>query len=562
MTGSSWDAFLNKASLQMIEATLVLPAVIFVYLWGLGSGPHFVSLEKQFRRFARHKVFSVVGVGLTVIFVRLILLPILKVPLPATHDEFSYLLASDTFFHWRLTNPPHPMWVHFETYHVLQHPTYMSMYMPGQGFVLALGQWLGNPWIGVLLTTASMCSAICWMLQAWVPAEWALFGGLLAVFRLGVLSYWANTYWGGSLAAVAGAVVLGALPRIKRHCRVRDAVLMATSIVALANSRPFEGLVFSLTVAAALLPWLVRKLQTQGRLTFRRLVAPVILILSLGATLTCYYCYRVTGSPFQLPQLLNRTTYSRAQYFVWQKPRPEPVYDHAIMRKFYDIEFQYFQQGRTFDGFLRHLWQKLELLWLFFLGPALMIPLLAFPHVVRDRRMRFPLIAGVVLLCALMVEIWTAPHYFAPAVGVLYMILVQCFRHLRLWQWKGRALGAGLVRIVPLLCFAMILLRVGALLAGLRIENPWPRGNLARAQIERTLEHCDGLQLVLVRYSETHSPLEEWVYNLAEVDQQKVIWARDMGANNNRELLDYYSGRKVWLVEPDQSPVKLSALRN
>jgi hypothetical protein len=130
-------------------------------------------------------------------------------------DDFSFLLAADTFAHGRLTNPTPAMWTHFESFHITMQPTYMSMYFPGQGLLLAAGKLLfGNPWFAVLMCSALMCAAICWMLQAWLPPGWALLGGILAMLRLGLFSYWVNTYTGGALiTALGGALVLGALPR-------------------------------------------------------------------------------------------------------------------------------------------------------------------------------------------------------------------------------------------------------------------------------------------------------------------------------------------------------------
>jgi hypothetical protein len=558
---SEMPLWMAKWSIQIIEAVIVSATIGMILLRRQAREPAaFRRFERWFNSLARKQTASVILVGVLVLTIRAALVPVLGIPSPLTQDEFSYLLAADTFAHGHWTNPPHPMWVHFETFHEIQKPTYMSMYPPGQGAALAIGELLGDPWIGQLFVTAAMCSALCWMLQAWLPPGWALLGGLLAVLRLAILSDWMNTYWGGALAALGGALVFGALPRIKRNLHVRDAPWMGVGLVILANTRPYEGLIFSLPVAASLLAWLVSQRGPKFSAILARVLVPLLIILTLGAVTLGYYDHRTTGDAFVMPHQLNRQTYSQAKYFLWQRPRSVPAYHHAVMRELYDNELQYFEEGITLTGFFRHAGEKVGLFWKFFLGPALTIPLLAFPWILHDRRMRFPLIAGGVFVLGLAVETWTAPHYFAPGTCILYLVLLQGLRHLRFWKPHGTLIGAALVRAVPLICLAMVVLRITAVLTHVQIERAWPRGNPARVQIEHRLEQSPGLQLVLVRYSANHIPDNEWVYNAADIDHSKVVWARDMGDRDNQELLNYYPHRHVWLLTPDEFPPVLSSI--
>ncbi len=545
--------------LDLIELTMVLAVCGLIFLHrGKKPSPrdlrNFRVLQQGFRRIARRKTLSVFIVGVLVLLLRTAFIPVLGIPQPRSHDEFSYLLAGDTFAHGRITNPGHPMWVHFETFHVIQHPTYMSMYPPGEGLVLAAGELLGNPWIGQLLLTALMCSAICWMLQAWVPPAWALAGGLLAVARLGLLSYWMNGFWCAALPALAGALLVGSLPRMTKSGGVLSGLTMGLGIIILANSRPYEGFLLTLLVGASLTAWMI----TRKRPLIPRMpaFAALAVVLVAGMGFTGYYYFRVTGNPFLMTYEVNRRSYFTAPYFWFQNPSPEPAYHNVVMRDFYRRGLSEFAALHTFRGALDRMRHQIWWLWGFYLGPLLTVPLFLLPWAFRDRRMRFCLVAIALVAAGCALETWALSHYPSPVTAMIYLIVVQCLRHLWVWQ-RNRATGSSLVRAIALIAIAMTLLRVTAAAMHVEIEPRWPRGDLSRSQLLHELNGMPGEQLVFVRYDASHNLDHEWVYNQANIDSAKTVWARDLGPKENEELLRYYPQRRAWLVQPDSDPVKL-----
>ena len=327
----------------------------------------------------------------------------------------------------------------------------------------------------------------------------------------------------------------------------------------LADSRPFEGLLVSLPVAAAMLFWLAGRNKPQFK---RSLVAllPLALVLLCGALATGYYYHRVTGNAFRMTYQVNRSAYAAAPYFLWQALPALPIYRHEVMHQFYLFERSAYENSFTFAGFLLRTAQKARSWWIAYLGPLLTVPFLALPWVIRRPKMRLPLAICAAIICGFAVETWTLPHFFAPAVGALYILLVQCSREL----WHCSALppriGPALVRAIPVLACAMIALRVTAAAVHAPIEPGWPPGILSRAAIERQLSQLPGKQLVIVSYGPHHNFHAEWVWNHADIDSSKVVWARDMGNAGNRQLLNYFGDRTIWSLNPDKSPPQLEPL--
>jgi hypothetical protein len=557
----------SSPTLLILEFSLTAFTLAISFAWpGIGHG-FFRRIERLFGQVARRRGLAVLSTGLSVLLLRLAMLPLLPIPLPFSCDDFSFLLAADTFAHGRLTNPTPAMWMSFETIHVTMKPTYMTMYFPGEALTLAAGKvLLGNWWFGSLVVSALMCAALCWMLQAWLPANWALLGGFLAVLRLGLFSYWTNAYHAaGSLAALGGALVLGSLPRMTRTARLRYGIPMALGASILILTRPYEGLLLCLPVAVVLGRWALKGRNRPSLAALMRgSVFPLALVAATVAWLG-YYDYRAFGSPTTLPYTVDRNTYGIAPYYVWQHQRPEPLYHNATMRRFYESEANDFRKVHSPSGFLPYTLEKAGFMFLFYAGFILLIPLLMIRRVFLDRRVRLLVICVLVLAAGMVIEVYLLPHYVAPFTAAFYAIGLQAMRHLRVWRPEDKPVGLALTRMTVVSC--LILAALGACAVPLHIVPKYwnilwdgPAGyGQERAQVEASLDKLPGGQIAIVRYGPSHKPTdEEWVYNRADIDDSKVVWARELDDKNNVELLQYYAGRTAWLVEPDVVPARVT----
>jgi len=326
----------------------------------------------------------------------------------------------------------------------------------------------------------------------------------------------------------------------------------------LAVTRPYEGLVFCLPVASVILTWML-----WPRIgTFRRMmvwvVFPTAVVLVLLAIFLAHYNERVSGNALLMPYKLNQQTYAVVPLFIWQPLRSDtPVYGNPEMRNYY-LGWEVSEYRNTIAlGFARMTWIKFERYWWFYFGPILTVPLVVLPCMLRDRRIRFLLIVTALTIIGLELEVWSHPHYAAPLTCSFLAIVLQGMRHMQFWRWRNWPIGGAIAWAVVLGCFAFDAAWISAMAVHVRDARLYMAGGQQRAMIERQLEQTAGNHLVLVHYPPSHPVFREWVYNRADLEQAKVVWARDLGRACDEQLIRRFTGRSVWVVEPDTEPTEV-----
>jgi hypothetical protein len=521
-------------------------------------------IEPRARCFAQKTAWCMLLLAVLPVALRLLLLAHHPVPSPDIYDEFGHILVADTLRHFRLANPPLPRPEFFETFFVLQQPTYSSIYPIGQGLVLAIGWTLfGLPWAGVLLSTAAFCALSYWMLRGWTSPGWALAGGLLAVAEFGPLNQWMNSYWGGALPALCGCLVFGALPRLRDNARPSDAVLLATGLALHWLTRPFESLFLFLAVALYFAPhW------REWR-RFTKVAPEAALILATACGITLFHNQAVTGSWTTLPEKLSQDQYGVPAALTFQanpvpsRPlTPQQTLDYRMQLGFRGA------RGETLRSYLERLEYRVRY-YRFFFFPPLYLALAAFLFTLR--RDRHGWVALTCLLFSLGVNFFPAfqLHYVAAVTCLFLLMSVAGLEALGRLTVRAQPAGEDAARLILLLCAAQFLFWYGlhlgdnsAVSLAMRPYETWDNINHGNPErrifVNRQLAQIPGRVLVLVRYSPLHIFQDEWVYNGADPANSRIVWARDLGAEQDQELQQIYRGRTVLLFEPDARPPRIS----
>ncbi len=489
------------------------------------------------------------------VLLRLALLSRHPAPVPDIYDEFGHLLAADTLRHFRLANPPHPFSRFFETFFVLQEPSYSSIYPPGQGIALAAG-WMifGHPWAGVLLSGAALCSLCYWMLRGWTSPRWALAGGCLAIFEFGPLSSWMNSYWGGACAASGGCLALGALPRLRASSRKIYPALLGVGLAIDFLTRPYESIFLAIAAACYLIRW-------RPKLRLFEVIALASLALVPAMGLLFLQNKRVTGRWTQMPYSLSQYQYGVPAALTFERdPLPHrPLTAQQEMEYKSQIAFRGGQK-ETLGTFLLRLEYRVRYYRFFFLAPLyLALPL----FLLALSQPAYVWVAGTLLLLAAGTNFFPAfqVHYLAPVACLFLLLSVVGLEKLGAVAREAPGFLLALCAAQFLFWYTLHLFEGRSFAAELLPYETWdglhrPSADRRRA-VAGELARIPGKLLVFVSYWPNHVFQDEWVYNSADIDGSRIVWARDLGDQEDQQLLAYYPDRTALRLEPDASPPRL-----
>lgn len=483
----------------------------------------------------------------------LLLVGVRGVPALRTHDEFGYQLSAETFLMGRVTNPTHPMWRHFESFHIIHLPTYTAKYPPLQSVTLAVGQLLGHPIVGVCLATGISIATLVWMLYGWLPPKAYPLAWLAAVLHPGFHSLWSNSYMGGAVALTGASLLLGAFIRVKSDLLPRYGLIAGVGVIILANSRPFEGFVLTVVVAIALLIRFLRSPEWRWQRFVMRILVPTVVVLAVGGGAMMAYNQQVCRSPLKLPYQIHEETYGWNPLFIWQQAGEKPAYRHAEVDRFYVLDKQ--STDATYATMSDTVYQKAkELVRLlgFYCGPMILVAVFGL-LAMRCQRMRLAVLLVLPVLVASVLSKWEAFHYAAPAAPLLFAIAVGGTFHA--WQALENHAKYRRMAVAVFLAFQFVWM-----INTLAYSQSWHRGNWGhqREEVIAKLDASDGKDLVLVRYSKDHNVHQEWVYNHADIDRASIVWAREINSERRGELMRFFDGHSVWVLEVGLDDYKLT----
>jgi hypothetical protein len=272
-------------------------------------------------------------------------------------------------------------------------------------------------------------------------------------------------------------------------------------------------------------------------------VLPIASITLATAAIQGYYNYRVTSNALLMPVQLSQHLYGVPRGLSWRRPVPEPSLPNQELRKVYEWQWMMWTPPK----------QRIKAFWRLYGGVPLLAGVVFLP--LARRNGAFQLIAiGMAVVVGQLFYWFFLPHYLAPLTAAWLALILIGLR--ALWNWKVIHPVVRHAAVIAVVTTEILLnVKTGMVgVGGLRLFQYSDQ----RAKIEEQLTKAGGRHLVFVHYSPNHNFHVEWVFNSANIDRQKIVWARELDPVSDSRMAGYFRDRSVWVVDADAMPVRLS----
>ncbi|MEM7474018.1 MAG: hypothetical protein AAF483_03440 [Planctomycetota bacterium] len=464
---------------------------------------------------------------------------------PTVHDEFSNLLAGDTLLKGRIANEAPEFWEPFQTFHVIMEPSYASKYPLAGGAIVALGRLtVGMPIAGNWFVAGLAAVCFAWMLAGATSRLWAFFGGLIVALHPTLQVVWSQNLFAAWWTAAAACLIAGGMLRLRRRASVPDGCWTGVGIGLIALSRPFEGLVFTCCCFLGLWFFMARRgiHERLNRIATAGMGAAPPMFFCL--TLIAWQNYSTTGSVLEMPYQVHEARYGVAPVFIFQQPIESTATNvPAVFSKFHEgWSLDCFRSRQGWTGWVQGISIAVAQIGglVGLLGIAILYASMSF---LKTRVGSFALLALAMQVFAAAAVCWIFPHYLVPAVvWGLFMTVLALRRLAHRFQASRVVVPVGIA-----VQFALLIVAAWAYCA-----EPKPEWAQRRVDLLDALSGMRGKHMVVVNYDESHNVHQEWVYNGADLEQAKIIWAHGSNPEWTRKLLENYgTTRTLWHLNPD-----------
>jgi len=281
----------------------------------------------------------------------------------------------------------------------------------------------------------------------------------------------------------------------------------------------------------------------------------MLALLIPTAVAMAIYNHSLTGHALLFPETLNVRTYHTAPMFLFQAAKPPLQYHNQQFEEFYN-GWEREEYDHTSESVKCLTWLKTVRFFSAFGWWGILLAAPGFYYVLRNARLRLPWIMLALVAVGAYIVVWSNAHYASPATCIVVLLYLQSLRYVRQMRGKRWRAGAILART------SVLLLLADTATAVVRKQCDtfyWTcQGDVSRLVIQRKLEALPGKHLVMVRYGDDHNIHDDWVFNRADIDSQRIVWAREIDEQQDAKLFDYFHDRKVWLVTPDSDNTYLA----